>query len=106
MMIGGITGNPEEVGMDSNKLKRVYDYVADQGLSTKGIVVIRKGYIVGESYFNQTNQFTRFQSYSMAKSVMSAIIGIALDQNVLENVNQEIYHYFKELIQKKVKTIR
>jgi CubicO group peptidase (beta-lactamase class C family) len=97
---------PEEVGMDSEKLLKVYDYVSDQGMSTRGIVIIRKGYIVGESYFNLANKYTRFESFSMAKSVMGAIIGIALDQNKLEDINQEIYHYYEELVQKKTKAIR
>ncbi|MFC2166313.1 serine hydrolase domain-containing protein, partial [Acidobacteriota bacterium] len=97
---------PEEVGMDSIKLVKIYDYVADAGKATKGIVIIRKGYIVGESYFMNTNQHSQYESYSMAKSVMSAIIGIALDQNILESVNKEIYHYFPELVQKKAIGIR
>jgi CubicO group peptidase (beta-lactamase class C family) len=68
---------------------------------TRGIVIIRKGYIVGESYFGGDNQNTRFESYSMAKSFMSAIIGIALDRRSLQSVDTPIYNYYPELMQKK-----
>ncbi|MGD9345824.1 MAG: serine hydrolase [Candidatus Aminicenantes bacterium] len=92
---------PEEVGVDSKKLLEVYDYVADPGMFTRGIVIIRKGYIVGESYFDGESQYTRFESYSMAKSFMSALIGIALDQEILQSVDIPIYNYYPELLQKK-----
>lgn len=92
---------PEEVGMDSKKLLQVYDYVADSEMFTRGIVIIRKGYIVGETYFDGDSQFTRFESYSMAKSFMSAVIGIALDQEILPSVDTPIYNYYPELLQKK-----
>jgi CubicO group peptidase (beta-lactamase class C family) len=92
---------PEEVGMDSNKLLEVYDYVADPGMFSRGIVIIRKGYIIGESYFGGDSQHTRFESYSMAKSFMSALIGIAIDQEMLQSVDTPIYNYYPELLQKK-----
>ena len=92
---------PEEVGMDSKKLLEVYDYVANPEMFTRGIVIIRKGYIIGESYFDGGSQFTRFESYSMAKSFISALIGIALDQEILQSVDTPIYNYYPELLQKK-----
>jgi CubicO group peptidase (beta-lactamase class C family) len=97
---------PEEVGMDSNKLLKVYDYVADPAMFTKGIVIIRDGYIVGESYFDGNNEYSRFESYSMAKSFMSALIGISLDQEILESVDTQIYHFYPELLRKKGIRIR
>lgn len=92
---------PEEVGIDSQKLLKLYDYVADPGMFTKGIVIIRKGYIVGESYFDGTSQDTPFESYSVAKGFTSALIGIALDQEILQSVDTPIYYYYPELVQKK-----
>lgn len=92
---------PEEVGMDSNKLLKVYNYVADPAMFTKGIAIIRNGYIVGESYFDGKSQDTRFESYSMAKSFMSALIGIALDLEILQSVDTPIFHFYPELMQKK-----
>ncbi len=92
---------PEEVGMESKKLLKVYDYVADPDIFSMGIVIIRNGYIVGEAYFNGSSRYTRFESYSVAKSFMSALIGIALDQEILQSVDTPIYNYYPELLQKK-----
>jgi CubicO group peptidase (beta-lactamase class C family) len=92
---------PEEVGMESEKLLKVYDYVADSAMFTKGIVIIRSGYIVGESYFDGNNEYSHFESYSMAKSFISALIGIALDQEIIESVDTPLYHFYPELMQKK-----
>jgi CubicO group peptidase (beta-lactamase class C family) len=95
-----ISCRPEEVGIDSQKLMKVYDYVADPEMFTKGIVIIRKGYIVGEAYFGGNNEYTRFESYSVAKSFTGALIGIALDQEILQSVDTPIYNYYPELMQK------
>ena len=91
---------PEEVGMDSAKLMLVYPYVANPNFSTKGVVIIRKGYIVAEDYFGGRSQDTRFPSYSVAKSFTSALIGIALGEGILQDVNDPIYNYYPELIKK------
>ena len=92
---------PEEVGMDSELLLRAYDYVANPDVYTRGLVVIRKGYIVGEAYFGNFDLYSRHPSYSVAKSFMSALIGIGIDRRMFESVNDPIYFYYPELNQKK-----
>ena len=42
---------PEAVGMNSEKLLKAIEYAATPSFNTDGLVVIRKGHIVGEAYF-------------------------------------------------------
>jgi len=49
---------------------------------------------------------SRHQSYSIAKSFVSALIGIALEKELFKSVDEEIYHYYPELNRKKVFPIR
>lgn len=98
--------NPEDVGMDSATLMGVYDYVANPAVHTRGMAIIRKGYIVAETYFSGYNRFSRHPSYSVAKSFMSALVGIGLEQGIFEYIDEPIFHYFPELNKKKKTQIR
>ena len=97
---------PEEVGMDSELLLRAYDYAANPDVYTRGLVIIRRGYIVGEAYFGNFDLYSRHPSYSVAKSFMSALIGIGIDQRIFESVDEPISHYYPELNQKKGMRVR
>lgn len=92
---------PEEVDMDSELLLRAYDYAANPDVFTRGLIIIRKGYIVGEAYFGNFDLYSRHPSYSVAKSFMSALIGIGIGQGIFESVDEPIYNYYPELNQKK-----
>ncbi len=91
---GWRTCRPEAVGMDSEGLKQVYEYAANPNINTEGIIIIKDGYIVGEAYFGDFTRSSRHDSWSLAKSVSSALIGIALDRGWIGSVNDEIFHYF------------
>jgi len=97
---------PEEVGMDSDLLLRAYDYAANPDVYTRGLVIIRRGYIVVEAYFGNFDLYSRHPSYSVAKSFMSALIGIGIDQRIFESVDEPISHYYPELNQKKGMRVR
>ncbi|MFC1853640.1 serine hydrolase domain-containing protein [candidate division CSSED10-310 bacterium] len=88
--------SPEEVGFNSERLLLVYDYLANPAINTQGVVIIKDGYIVAEAYFGYFNQNRRHHSYSMAKSFLSALIGIALDKGYLSGVESLVYPYFPE----------
>lgn len=97
---------PEEIGMDSELLLRAYNYAANPDVYTRGLVIIRKGYIVGEAYFGNFDLYSRHPSYSVAKSFMSALIGIGIDRRIFESVDEPISHYYPELNQKKGMQVR
>jgi CubicO group peptidase (beta-lactamase class C family) len=90
------TCKPEEVGMNSDKLYDVYNYVSRNDFVTEGVAVISKGYIVAEEYFYGYDQTTRFSSFSVAKSFLSAVVGVAIDMGFIPSVDQLVYTYFDE----------
>jgi CubicO group peptidase (beta-lactamase class C family) len=93
---GWRTCRPEEVGMDSEKLALVYEYVANPNLNTEGVVVIKDGYIVGESYFDDWTVERPHASYSVAKSFTSALVGIAVDRGLIGGVDDEVYTFYPQ----------
>jgi CubicO group peptidase (beta-lactamase class C family) len=67
---------PAHVGMDPAKLQSAIDYGSTQ--AAYAIRVYRRGCLVGEDRLAGQNRNSRYQSWSMAKSVVSMIFGRAL----------------------------
>ena len=64
---------------------------------TNAILVIRNDKIVFEKYLNNTNEHTHFLSMSMAKSITSTLIGMAIEDGAISSVNDQIVKYVPEL---------
>ena len=64
---------------------------------TNAILVIRNNKIVFEKYLNNTNEHTHFLSMSMAKSITSTLIGMAIEDGAISSVNDQIVKYVPEL---------
>ena len=85
--------SPEEVGVDTAKLLKVYDYCANPDLNTEGLIIIKDGYIIGEAYFGDFRQDSHHASYSVAKSFISATLGIAIDEGFINSEDEYAYIY-------------
>ena len=88
------TCRPEDVGMDSASLYAAYEYAARSSFVTEGILVVRRGYVVGEEYLRGYGPTTRFSSFSVAKSFLSAVVGVAIDKGHVPGVDHLAYPYF------------
>jgi CubicO group peptidase (beta-lactamase class C family) len=64
---------------------------------TTAFIVIQDDAILYEQYFNDFQRDSWFTSFSMAKSFLSALIGIAIDEGYIGNVNDPIIQYIPEL---------
>jgi CubicO group peptidase (beta-lactamase class C family) len=83
------------LGFDPAKLSQALAYNPDD-LNTEALLVIRHGYIAAEQYFGSFTQSSRHQSYSMAKSFSSALLGIALEQGKIASVDEKLCKYYPE----------
>lgn len=87
---------PEAVGINSEKLLRPIEYAATPAFKTDGLVIIRKGHIVGEAYYGKFKIDSRHQSFSMAKSFTSTLVGIAIDKGLIKDIDERICRYYRE----------
>jgi len=86
---------PAEQGLDSNLVMEFYVDAAK--LETLfGLLVIKNGYLIAEGYFNEGSVDQLSGRQSTTKSVTSALVGIALDQGYLSNVDQKMMDFFPE----------
>ena len=75
-----------EVYLDAEDLERLF-----------GLLVVKDGYLIAEKYFNEGAVGQKARIQSATKSVVSALVGIALDQGCLTSVGQKMLDSFPEV---------
>jgi CubicO group peptidase (beta-lactamase class C family) len=87
---------PEEQGLDPMLVAELY-HNAGQLETLYGLLVIKNGCLVAEKYFHVGSVDRQDNRQSVTKSVVSALVGIALDQGCLSSVDQKMMEFFPEL---------
>ena len=77
-------------------LERAREYAFQPSKHTQGVVVVRHGVIVAEWYEDGRDATSYAGSWSSAKSIASAVIGIALDRGDTADVDVRSADYFPE----------
>jgi CubicO group peptidase (beta-lactamase class C family) len=75
---------PEAAGIDPAKLDEMIEAVDSRGIGADSLMVIRHGYIVSDAYFAPYNPWENHIIYSCTKSVVSTLIGIAIDEGYID----------------------
>lgn len=88
-----VVSTPEAEGMDSATLEGARSYAFADGKNTQGVVVVRHGKIVAEWYGADSDASRYAASWSMAKSMTSALVGIALEEGAIPSLDVSIASY-------------
>ena len=90
------TAAPATLKMDFGKLSKLETIIKSQYSNINGIVVVRDGYIAYERYFNGYGSDDTHHVASVTKSIISTLIGIAIDAGYIKNVDQKVLDFFPE----------
>ncbi|MDA1477235.1 serine hydrolase domain-containing protein [Bacillus changyiensis] len=92
------TLDPQALKMDSDKLSELGPMISSEYSNINGIVIVKNGYIAYESYHNGYGPDHTYHVASVTKSIMSALIGIAIDKKYIDDVDQKVLDFFPEYI--------
>ncbi|MBM3454000.1 MAG: serine hydrolase [Bacteroidetes bacterium] len=70
-----------------------------EDMKTRAFLVIRKDSVLYEHYWGGHSKETTSNSFSMAKTIVSLLVGIAIDEGKIKSIDEPVYHYisaFKE----------
>jgi len=101
---------PEAQGVDSRKLLEMFqDIKAKGGSDLHSILIVKNGYLITESYLPPYHRETLHNVKSATKSILSALVGIALEKKFLRSLDQKVVEFYPEYVsepQKKEITLR
>ena len=86
----------------SKKQKTLSDFV--KSTKTTSFIIVKNDEIVYEQYANGYNENSIFTSFSMAKSVVSLLIGKAIENGYIKSVEEPIENYVEEFKDKEIGT--
>jgi len=84
------TSTPEKQGMQSQMLTDMIEHIKTNYYSIDSISIVRNGYMVLDAYFYPFSKGQRHIIRSCTKSIMSILIGIAIDSGYIKSVDQPI----------------
>jgi len=87
---------PSAQGLDPQVLEGLAAFITGNLPLTSSLLVVRHGYIVYERYF-QGDRDTPRPLWSVTKSVLSTLVGIALAEGRIRSVDQPMLDFFPEL---------
>lgn len=97
---GWATANSADFGIDQKPLARlISDIHADRLVNTHSVLIAKEGKLVYENYFEGFNAHIPHDLRSASKSISSAIIGIAIDEGIIEDVDEKLYEGLPETYQ-------
>jgi len=69
----------------------------EQGNTSGSLLIVRHGELVYEKYFrNYLKPDKTVKLYSVTKSIFSALVGIAVDQGLIDSLDHKVSEYFPE----------
>ena len=93
--------------MNQEKIKELENKINDTYNNVAGIVVLKGGKTQYENYFNECTAMSRIHVYSVSKSIISILIGIAIDKGYIKSIDQKVLDFFPDYkVKKKEKTMQ
>ena len=89
--------SPEDVGIDGAMLDEMIEYVKNSEMAADSVLVIRNGYLVSDYYASGLDEDDTHIIYSNTKSVVSTLIGIAIDEGYIDpDLDQRLLDLFPD----------
>ncbi len=86
--------SPEGVAMDSTVLAEIDRYIADAFPTLLSVLIVRHGSLVFERYYQGCDAQDSVNVKSVTKSIISALFGIALHEQYLTRLDQQVVKFF------------
>jgi CubicO group peptidase (beta-lactamase class C family) len=87
---------PEEQGMDSEILVQMVEHIQQEKLDINSLLVVRNGYLVNELYVSPYTADQADVLFSYTKSVIGTLVGIAIKQGYIKDVNQTMFSFLSD----------
>lgn len=78
------------------KYEAVFNYTLKEHIdknNVMGLMVVRDGKILDQHYRHERRETDQLTSFSVAKSMISVLIGIALDEGLIKNLDDPVSRY-------------
>jgi CubicO group peptidase (beta-lactamase class C family) len=106
---GWPTATPESVGLDGERLCGIAARLKETEANVHAVVIVRHGKLVFEQYFpgydepwgmgegrHDFDATTKHDMRSVSKSVVSLLVGIAIDRELIKSADEPVVKFFPD----------
>lgn len=90
--------------MKQDKMQELEKIILRDYGNIAGMMLLKNGKTLYDGYFNGCTAASRCHVYSVTKSIISILIGIAMDKGYIKNVEQKVLDFFPDYPVKKRET--
>ena len=90
------TAAPEACDVDTNHLTRSLEQLPQVCQELHSLLVVRHGRLILERYYGGTQPQDSWNVKSVTKSMVSALVGIALERGYIRSLDQPVLDFFPE----------
>jgi CubicO group peptidase (beta-lactamase class C family) len=87
---------PRDMGMNADRLAQMHAHINENVPGLLGLLIVRHGYLVFEEYYHGFHRDSYNSISSATKSVISQLVGVALAQGLLTDLDQPVLDFFPE----------
>ncbi|GGH31890.1 serine hydrolase domain-containing protein [Paenibacillus segetis] len=88
---------PSEQGMNQERLTQAEEQILSNHRRIDSLLIIKNGYLVYEKYFNGKSGEMTTGVFSITKSIISALTGIAIEQGYITGTDQKLSSVLTEM---------
>ena len=93
--------------MEQKQIASLENKIKKESGNIAGIIVLKEDNVVYENYFNQCSENDPIHIFSVTKSIVSMLFGIALGKGCIKNLDEKVIEFFPNYqIKKREKTIQ
>lgn len=93
--------------MDQEKVTELEMKINHDYSNIAGMVVLKESRTLYENYFNECTASSRIHVYSVTKSIVSILFGIAVDKGYIKDIDQKVLEFFPDyIVKRRENTIR
>jgi CubicO group peptidase (beta-lactamase class C family) len=93
---GWKTTAPEDQGMRSEMLADMLEHIQQGEFRPDSLSIVRNGTLVLDADFHSRGKVQRHAIHSVTKSIISALIGIAIDKGHIAGVDVPVLSFFSD----------
>lgn len=93
--------------MEQKQIASLENKIKKESGNIAGIIVLKEDTVVYENYFNQCSGNDPIHIFSVTKSIVSMLFGIALGKGCIKNLDEKVIDFFPNYqTRKREKTIQ
>ena len=82
--------------MKQDKIRMMENAISSDYNNMVGMVIMKDGAVAYENYFKGCTAESRIHVFSVTKSIVSILFGIALDKGLLESIDKKVLDFFPD----------